>query len=111
MREIEISPECIEFVDESSQRVQEKFKYLLTILMEQRIIHTSIVEKLLNTEYYELKIKAENQIRIILFAIDHTNFNECNEVILLNCFLKKSNKDYKKAVKIADKLLSKYKGI
>ncbi len=39
------------------------------------------------------KIKAENQIRVIM---------------LLNGFLKRTNKDYKRALKIADRLLIKY---
>lgn len=109
MRKVEITSECIE-IEDSSPRVQEKFQYLLTVISEQKIVHSSIVEKLVNTEYYELKLKVENQIRIIIFSIDHANFNQSNEVILLNCFLKRTNKDYKKAVKTADKLLYKYKG-
>lgn len=109
MREIYISEECEEYIlEKSSERVQKKFKYLLEVLKEHKIIHTSIVEKLTNTKYYELKIKAENQIRIIIFTIDNENFNETDQIILLNGFLKRTNKDYKKAVKIADKLLIKY---
>jgi phage-related protein len=109
MRKVQISQECLKFIEESSYRVQEKFEYLLTIVSEQKIIHKAIAEKLVNTEYYELKIKAENQYRVILFTIDHTNINQSENIILLNCFLKRTNKDYKKAVKIADKLLDKYR--
>ena len=36
------------------------------------------------------------------------NFNEASEIILLNGFLKRTNKDYKKAVNIADGLVKKY---
>ena len=110
MREIYISEECEHYIQqESSERVRKKFKYLLEVIEEQKIVHTSIVEKLTNTKYYELKIKAENQIRVIIFTIDKENFNEANQIILLNGFLKRTNKDYQKAIKIADKLLSKYK--
>lgn len=109
MREIYISDECENYIlRESSHRVQEKFKYLLEVLQQQKVIHTSFVEKLTNTRYYELKIKAENQIRIIIFTTDNNNFNVANQIILLNGFLKRSNKDYKKAIKIADGLLLKY---
>ena len=109
MRKIYISEECEKYILEgSSERVKRKFKYLLEVMEEHKIIHTSIVEKLTNTKYYELKIKAENQIRVILFAIDNVNFNEASQIILLNGFLKRTNRDYKKAVKIADKLLIKY---
>jgi len=109
MREIYLSEECEKYIlEESSERVQNKFKYLLEVLEEHNIIHSSFVEKLTNTKYYELKIKAENQIRIIIFTIDSENFNEANQIILLNGFLKRTNKDYKKAVKIANQLMIKY---
>jgi len=109
MREIYISVECEKYIlEESSQRVQQKFKYLLAVLEEHKIIHTAMVEKLTNTRYYELKIKAENQIRVIIFTIDSESFNEANQIILLNGFLKRTNKDYKKALRIADELIKKY---
>ncbi len=109
MREVYLSEECEDYIfKKNSERVQTKFKYLLQILGEHKIIHTSFVEKLTNTKYYELKIKAENQIRVIIFTIDNENFNEANQIILLNGFLKRTNKDYKKAIKIADRLLIKY---
>ena len=109
MREIYISEECEHYIlEESSERVRNKFKYLLEVLQEHKIVHTSFVEKLTNTKYYELKIKAENQIRVIIFTIDNENFNAANQIILLNGFLKRTNRDYKKAIKIADKLILKY---
>jgi len=109
MREIYLSEECEKYIiEESSERVQNKFKYLLEVLENQKIVHTSFVEKLVNTKFYELKIKAENQIRIIIFTIDNENFNEASKIILLNGFLKRTNKDYKKAVKFAEQLLLKY---
>jgi len=81
---------------------------MMEILTNQKTVHKSFVEKLVNTEYYELKIKAENQIRVILFTIDSQDFNQSTEVILLNAFLKRTNKDYRKAVDVANKLLEKY---
>ena len=109
MRKIYLSKECEKYIfEESSDRVQTKFKYLMEILEEHKIVHSSFVEKLINTKYFELKIKAENQIRVIIFTIDNENFNEANQIILLNGFLKRTNKDYKKATKIADKLILKY---
>ncbi len=109
MKEIYISEECERYIlEESSERVQNKFKYLLEVLEEHKIVHTSFVEKLTNTKYYELKIKADNQIRIIIFTIDNENFHAARQIILLNGFLKRTNKDYKKAIKIADQLLIKY---
>ncbi len=109
MREILVSAECEEFINRCSVRVQVKFEYLLAIISEQEIISKIFVDKLVSTEYYELRIKAENQIRVVILTIDHQDFNQSNKVILLNAFLKRSNKDYPKAIKEADKLFEKYK--
>jgi hypothetical protein len=109
MREILISDECIDFVSRNNTRVQTKFKYLLEVIGEQKIIHRAIVDKLVNTKFYELRIRAENQIRIIIFTIDNENFMESKKIILLNGFLKRTNKDYIKAINEAGKLLIKYK--
>ena len=109
MREILISDECLAFVTQNSERVQNKFNYLVEVVGSQRIIHKAIIDKITNSKYYELRIKAENQYRIIIFTINTSNFNDSEKIILLNGFLKRTNKDYVKAVKVADKLLKKYK--
>lgn len=109
MREILISVECIDFLTSGNKRVQTKFKYLIEVIGEQKIIHKAIVDRLVNTIFYELRIKVDSQIRIIIFKIDNENFNESKKNILLNGFLKKNNKDYIKAVNEAEKLLKKYK--
>ncbi|MBL0191838.1 MAG: type II toxin-antitoxin system RelE/ParE family toxin [Saprospiraceae bacterium] len=108
MREILISDECIEFVSKSNIRVKTKFNYLIEVIGEQKIIHKAIVDKLVNSRFYELRIKADNQIRIIIFSIDNENFNESKKIILLNGFIKRTNKDYIKALKVAEYLLTKY---
>ncbi|MBK7811501.1 MAG: type II toxin-antitoxin system RelE/ParE family toxin [Saprospiraceae bacterium] len=109
MRIVLISDECLEFVSSNNSRIQTKFKYLIEVIGEQNIIHKAIVDKIVNTKFYELRIRADNQIRIIIFAIDHDNFNESKKIILLNGFIKRTNKDYVKAVNEAKKLIGKYK--
>ena len=47
-----------------------------------------------------------NEYRVILFTIDHENFIEAEQVLLLNGFLKKSTKDYKKEIQKAQHILS-----
>ena len=73
-----------------------------------KIVNTNFVKKLINTDFYELRIKAGNEIRVIMFTVDHSNFVECSKVVCLNGFLKKSTKDYTKAIKKAEKLLTEY---
>jgi len=109
MREVLITIECLNFIEESSERTIEKFNYVIQIITEQKIIHKAFVDKIVKSDFYELRIKSENQIRIILFTIDHSNFNLSNKVILLNGFLKKNKTDYKKAIKTAISILEKYK--
>lgn len=108
MRKLIITPECADFIENSSQRTKSKFDYLVELVIEQSIVPKNFIEKLVNTQYYELKIKADNQIRIILFTFDTPNINTCTEVIFLNGFMKRENKDYKNAIKIADKILNKF---
>jgi hypothetical protein len=108
MREILISPECLEFLNNEGERVNKKFFQLVEVIKEVKVVHSQFVKKLVNTEFYELRIKAGNEIRIIIFTIDHANFIECTRLVCLNGFIKKSSKDYKNAISIATKLKEEY---
>jgi len=108
MREVLITTECLEFIDNQNERVSTKFFQLIEVIEEVKIVHSNFVKKLINTDFYELRIKAGNEIRVIIFAVDHSNFSECTKAICLNGFYKKSTKDYKKAIKQAEKLLENY---
>jgi len=109
MREILISEECDIFVNKNKRKIYKKYLYLLQIMIDKQVIHSSFVKKLINSNFYELRILLDNEYRILLFSCDNENFNECKKAILLNGFIKKSKKDYKKAIEIANKLLIKYK--
>jgi len=108
VREIEITQNCLEFIDEQEKRVSDKFFQLIEVLGEVKVVHSNFVKKLTNTKFYELRIKAGNEYRVVIFAVDHQNFSECSRAICLNGFVKKSNKDYIKAVKEAEKILENY---
>ncbi len=108
MREIDITEKCLDFIDSQGERVSDKFFQLIEIIGEVKIVHTNFVKKLKNTRFYELRIKAGNEYRVIIFAIDHLNFSECNRAVCLNGFMKKSNKDYVKGIKEAEKILDEY---
>ena len=108
MREVDITEYCLDFIDKHGKRVSDKFFQLVVIMEEVKIVHTNFVKKLTNTKFYELRIKAGNEYRVIIFAIDHLNFSECTKAVCLNGFIKKSNKDYLKAIKEAEKILEEY---
>ena len=108
MREIEITQECLDFIDSQPKRVTEKFLQLIEVIGEIKIVNSNFVKKILSTHFYELRIKAGNEYRVIMFAVDHINFAECTKVVCLNGFHKKSNKDYIKAINKAEKILEDY---
>jgi len=108
VRKIDITEECLEFIDNQSERVSLKFFQLLEVIGEVRVVNTNFLKKLQSTQFYELRIKTANEIRIVIFAIDHLNFAECTKAVCLCGFQKKSKKDYIKAVKLAEKILEDY---
>jgi hypothetical protein len=108
VREVDITDCCLDFIDKQGKRVSDKFFQLVLIMEEVKIVHTNFVKKIQNTKFYELRIKAGNEYRIVIFAIDHLNFSECTKVVCLNGFMKKSNKDYVRAITEAEKKLNEY---
>lgn len=48
-----------------------------------------------------------NEYRTILFAVDKSNIIESTKIVLLNGFLKKSTKEYRKQVELAQSILKK----
>lgn len=108
MREIVISVECLAFIDKQNDRVSLKFFQLIEILGEIKVVHANFLKKLQNTPFYELRIRAGNEYRVVIFAIDHKNFILCTKAICFYGFHKKSTKDYKKAIQQAEKILTEY---
>ena len=108
MREIDITEECLEFMDNQGERVSLKFFQLIEVIGELKVVNANFLKKLQSTQFYELRIKAGNEYRIVIYAIDHPNFAECTKAVCLYGFQKRSTKDYKKAVKQADKILEEY---
>lgn len=98
----------MDFIDGQNDRVVTKFFQLVEVIGEVKIVHSNFIKKLKSTQFYELRIKAGNEYRIILFAIDHLNFVECTKAVCLCGFIKKSKKDYGKAIKQAEKILKEY---
>lgn len=89
------------------QRVRLKFEYVFEVVQSVYNISTKFVKHLENTDLYELRVSVgPNEYRTILFAIDHNNIIEAKRIILLNGFLKKSSKDYRNQISIAQKILN-----
>ncbi len=107
VRTILRTPEFLEFYESLPVKVQTKFQYVMNVMATVYNVSTKFVKHLEKTDLYEMRVSiGTNEYRTILFAIDHDNFIESKNVILLNGFLKKDNKDYRKQVEIATRILN-----
>ena len=106
MRTMIRSTEFDEFYNSLPQSVQSKVKYAMNILAGIKVVNTKLVKKLVDTDFYELRISVGNEYRVILFTIDHENLIEATQIFLLNGFIKKSTKDYKKEIDKALQILN-----
>ena len=105
MRTMIRSAEFDEFYNSLPANVQNKVKYAMNVIAEIKVVNTKLVKKLIDTDFYELRISVGNEYRVILFTIDHENFIEAEKILLLNGFMKKSTKDYKKEIEKAEQIL------
>lgn len=108
MRTIFKTLEFTEFLENADQQTKDKIAYLSNIITTQTVINTKIAKKLVNTDFYEVRIQINNEYRIIVFTIDHDNINQCTNILFLNGFMKKSTKDYDKQIKLATKILEQW---
>ncbi len=104
-RKLIYSTEYLKFEQNSNERTREKLRYASVILETLPVISSQFVKKLVNTDFYELRIKVDNEIRVILFTADDSNINMAKTVVFLNGFVKKSTKDYKKEIDKATNIL------
>lgn len=100
-----LSPAFKDFEQSVNLRTREKLRYAISILETVYPIPTKFVKKLIGTDFFELRISVDNEIRVILFAIDNDNINLATNIILLNGFVKKSTKDYDKEITKAINIL------
>ena len=100
------SHEFEQFYDDLSNTTKVKFDHVFNVIQTVYALPTKFVKRLVNTELYELRVSVgTNEYRTVLFAIDHDNIIQSTRIILLNGFLKKSEKDYRKQISIAEKIL------
>ena len=89
-----------------SESVKKKFDYVFNVVQTVYNLPQKFVKKLENTNFYEMRVSVgTNEYRSVLFAIDHENVIESTKIILLNGFLKKSKKDYKREIDKAENIL------
>ena len=108
LRELIFTEEFFSFYQQLDTKVQTKFDYTIEVVRNVNILTTNFVKHLEGTELYEMRVSVgSNAYRTIMFTMDHDNINLARRIILLNAFLKKSTKDYKKQVKIVTDILKR----
>ena len=109
IRHIIYSDEFEEYYTGMNEQIKEKYDYALQIVRSQYVVSSKIVKSLENTDFYELRISiSSNEYRTILLAVDHDNFIQSKNVLLLNSFLKKDTKQYKAEIKKAQNIVKRY---
>ena len=101
MRIVIKSAQFDEFYNALPSNVQKKVDYALNIISSVKVVTTKLVKNLVGTEFYELRVSVGNEYRVIIFTIDSDSFIESGQIILLNGFMKKSTKDYRKEIEKA----------
>ncbi len=109
MREILKTEEFDTFVSNLPQKTTEKFDWVIETITTVKIIPTKFVKRIIGTKFYEMRVSVgNNAYRTIIFSIDAENVIEAKKIVLINGFLKKSKKQYKKEVEQAIKILDSY---
>jgi len=93
-----------DFYKAQEDKVQEKIEYVLDLVRFERQVPKKFFKALENTDgIYEVRvITTFKSIRILCF------FDDGNLVVLVNCFVKKTQKTPRKEIKLAEKLKKEY---
>lgn len=105
-RIIRYSEEFRQFKATLNQRSLVKLDYCISILQTEIPLSQKFVKKVVSSDFYELRVSVDNEIRVILFSADNPNISLATEIVVLNGFVKKSNKDYDKQIRKAYNILS-----
>lgn len=107
VRTIYRTQDFLDFYNALHPNIQMKFLYVMDVIATVYNVSTKFIKRLETCDLYEMRVSVgSNEYRTVLFAIDHQNFIEAKEVILLNGFLKKDNRDYRRQIEIAKSILN-----
>ncbi len=92
------------FYNQQDLKVRKKIDYVLWLIRHTERVSIKFLKYLEDTDgLYEIKISSTfKEIRILCF------FDETKVIVLINCFLKKSQKTPKKEIELGNKLKSEY---
>ena len=108
IRDVLKSDEFHLYFNSLDRKTREKYDYAILIMGTQKIVSIKFVKKIQGTEFYEVRVcVGTNEYRTLLIATDNPNFMESTRVVLLNSFLKKGSKQYKREIEKARTILKK----
>ena len=108
IRKVVLSNEFLNYFNNLNTKIQNKYAYALQLIKTIKVVSEKFVKKVQNTEFYEIRISiGTNEYRTMLISTDNANFIEATQVIVLNSFLKKDNKQYKREIEKARAILIK----
>jgi mRNA-degrading endonuclease RelE of RelBE toxin-antitoxin system len=106
LRQIFQSKEFEVFLDTLDARIRDKYLWTIKAVEILPFIPTKYVKKLETVDLYEMRVSiGYNEYRTVLFAMDSANVITATKIYLLNSFLKKSSKDYRREIERAQKML------
>lgn len=109
VRSLILTQEYVEYYNSLPDRIRGKFDYAMNILRSIDVPNTKFVKRLQDTDFYEMRVSVgSNEYRTILFTIDNDNIVNATQIILLNAFLKKSTKDYRRQIELAETILNRF---
>jgi len=102
IREVLKTDEFDLYYQNLDERTRNKYDYAIHIIKTIKVVSEKFVKKIQDTEFYEVRISVgTNEHRTMLITADNPNFMEATTIVLLNSFLKKDNKQYKREVEKA----------
>jgi len=108
IRDVFKSNEFHSFFNSLDRRIQAKYDYTIQMMETQKVVSTKFVKKIQEAEFYEVLVSiGTNEYRTLLIATDNPNFMEAKHVVLLNSFLKKDSKQYRREIEKARTILIK----
>ena len=100
----------LDFYSSVDNKVQEKIDFVLEVLVTQKFVPHTYVKFIEDSDgIYEIRVSVRNNEYRILFFFESSSLIEGGNVIILgNGFIKKDKKDYRKAIKKAEKIRIEY---
>ena len=106
VRSILYSSVFSEYLETLDKKTVAKFNFVFDIVETTKNIPPKFVKQIKSSIFYEIRVDiGNNAYRSIVFSINNKDFRLSDKIIILNAFLKKSEKDSNKFILRAENIL------